>query len=261
MPLLLRIAAIAAGIVLLLLAAVAIIVSTMDMRALLSPIEAELERATGRDVTLGSKVDLDLSLTPTREVTDFSMSNAPWGTSREMIRAKRVEAQVELQPQHSRRVDLVRVTKIEPVILLETDAQGQGNWTFGKPAAPSKPSDPVADSAAAFGLGEFAVERGDVRYRDGRSGEVTQVRIERLYVRARDPNKAIVAEFKGAVGDVPLALEGTFGPLAALRAQQWPWPVSVKGDVAGRKTEVTAKLRPTPDGTEANELTVAVGNA
>lgn len=257
----LRIAAIAAGIVLLLLAAVAIIVSTMDLRTLLSPIEVELERATGRDVTLGSKVDLDLSLTPTLELTDFSMGNAPWGTSKEMIRAKRVEAQVALLPLLSRRVDLVRFTMIEPVILLETDAQGQGNWAFGKPGAKPKPSDPVTDSAGAFGLGEFAIERGDVRYRDGRSGEVTQVRIERLYVRARDPNKAIVAEFKGTIGEVPLALEGTFGPLAALRAQQWPWPVSVKGDVAGRKTEVTTKVRQSPDGIEASELTVVVGNA
>jgi len=261
MALPLRIAAIVAGIVLLLLAAVAIVASTMDLRTLLAPIEAQLEQATGRDVTLGTQADLDLSLTPTLKLTDFAMGNASWGTSKEMIRAKHVEAQVALLPLLSRRVDLVRFTLIEPVILLETDPKGQGNWVFGKSPTPSKPSDPVADSAAAFGLGEFAVERGDVRYRDGRTGEVTQVRIERLYVRARDPNKAVVAEFKGTIGEVPLTLEGTFGPLAALRAQQWPWPVSVKGDVAGRKTEVTTKLRQSPDGIEASELNLAIGSA
>jgi uncharacterized protein involved in outer membrane biogenesis len=261
MPPLLRITVIIVGIVALLLAAVAIVVSTMDLRTLLSPIETQLEQATGRDITLGTTVDLDLSLTPTLELTDFALGNAPWGTAKEMIRAKRVEAQVALLPLLSRRVDLVRLTLIEPVIVLETDAQGQGNWAFGKASSPSKPSDPIADSAAAFGLGEFALERGDVRFRDGRSGETTQIRIDRLYVRARDPNKAIVAEFKGTVGDVPLAIEGTFGPLAALRAQQWPWPVSVKGDVAGRKTEVTTKLRQTPDGIEAGELMLAVGTA
>ena len=261
MPLLLRIAVVVAGVVLLLFATVAIVVSTMDLRTLLSPIETQLERATGRDVDLGSQVDLDLSLTPTLKLTDFAIGNAPWGTSREMIRAKHVEAQVALLPLLSRRVDVVRFTMIEPVIVLETDAQGQGNWSFGRGTSPAKPSDPVADSAAAFGLGEFAVERGDVRYRDGRSGEVTQIRVDRLYIRARDPGKAIVAEFKGTIGDVPLTLEGTFGPLAALRAQQWPWPVSVKGEVAGRKTELSTKVRQSPDGIEASDLTVVVGNA
>ena len=261
MPLLLRIAAIVVGVVLLLLATVAIVVSTMDLRTLLSPLKTQLEQATGRSVDLGSQVELDLSLTPTLKLNDFAMGNAPWGTSKEMIRAKRVEAQVALMPLLSRRLDLVRFTMIEPVILLETDAQGQGNWAFGKPSSAAKPSDPVSDSAAAFGLGEFAVEQGDVRYRDGRSGEITRVRIERLYIRARDPGKAIVAEFKGSVGDVPLALEGTFGPLAALRAQQWPWPVSVKGDVAGRQTELTTKVRQSPEGIQASELALVIGGA
>jgi uncharacterized protein involved in outer membrane biogenesis len=261
MRLLLKIVAGVAGLLLLLLGAVAVVVATMDTRTLLVPIEAELERATGRDVTLGTEARIDLSLTPTLQLTDVAVGNAPWGSAKEMIRAKRLEAQVALLPLLSRRVDLVRFTLVEPTILLETDSQGRGNWTFGdSPAAPSKPADPVADAAGAFGLGEFAIERGDVRWRDGRTGEVTQIRIERLYLRARDPGKPVVAEFRGSVAEVPLVLEGHFGPLAALRAKQWPWPLSVKGEVAGRKTEVTTKVREVPDGLEASELVIAVGN-
>ena len=261
MPLLLRIAAIVVGVVVLLLAAAAIIVSTMDLRTLLSPLEAQIEQATGREVTLGSQVKLDLSLTPTLELTDFAMGNAAWGSAKEMVRAKRVEAKVALLPLLSRRVDLVRFTLVEPSILLETDAQGRGNWAFGDASPASGPSDPVTDGAAAFALGEFAIERGVVRWRDGRSGEVTPIRIELLHVRARDPQKPIVAQFKGAVRDTPVSLEGSFGTLAALRAQQWPWPVSVKGEVAGRKAEVSTKVRPTADGVEASELELAIGNA
>src|SRR5688572_12132427 len=228
MRLLIKIVAGVAVLLLLLLGAVAVIVATMDMRTLLAPIEAQLERATGRDVTLGSDARIDLSLTPTLQLTDVTLGNAPWGSAKEMIRAKRLEAQVALMPLLSRRVDLVRFTLVEPTILLETDSQGRGNWMFGdSPAAPSKPADPVADAAGAFGLGEFAVEKGDVRWRDGRTGEVTQIRIERLYLRARDPGKPVVGEFRGSIAEVPLVLEGHFGPLVALRAKQWPWPVSV----------------------------------
>ena len=262
MRLLLKIVAGVAVLFVLLLGAVAIIVATMDTRTLLAPIEAQLERATGRDVSLGTQARIDLSLTPTLVLTDVTLGNAKWGSAKEMIRAKRVEAQLALLPLLSRRVDLVRFTLVEPTILLETDSQGRGNWTFGEPpAAPGKPADPVADAAGAFGLGEFAVEKGDVRWRDGRTGEITAIRIERLYLRARDPGKPVVAEFSGSVGDVPLVLEGHFGPLAALRAKQWPWPVSVKGEVGGRKTEVTTKVRETQEGLEASDLVLVVGNA
>ena len=261
MRLLIKVLAGVVVLVVLLLGAVAIIVATMDTRTLLAPIEAQLERATGRDVSLGTQARIDLSLTPTLVLTDVTLGNAKWGSAKEMVRAKRVEAQLALLPLLSRRVDLVRFTLVEPTILLETDSQGRGNWTFGEPpAASAKPADPVADAAGAFGLGEFAVEKGDVRWRDGRTGEVTPIRIERLYLRARDPGKPVVAEFSGSVGDVPLVLEGHFGPLAALRAKQWPWPVSVKGEVAGRKTEVTTKVRETQQGLEASDLVLVVGN-
>jgi uncharacterized protein involved in outer membrane biogenesis len=262
MRLLIKVVAGVAVLLLLLLGAVAIIVATMDTRTLLAPIEAQLERATGREVNLGTHARIDLSLTPTLELTDVTIGNASWGSEKEMIRAKRLEAQVALLPLLSRRVDLVRFTLIEPTILLETDRQGRGNWTFSDaPATPGKPADPVADAAGAFGLGEFAVEKGDVRWRDGRTGEVTPIRIERLYLRGRDPEKPIVAEFRGSIAEVPLVLEGHFGPLAALRAKQWPWPVSVKGEVAGRKTEVTTKVREAQDGLEATDLVILVGNS
>ncbi len=262
MRLLIKIIAGVALLLSLLLGTLAIIVATMDTRTLLAPIEAQLKRATGREVSLGPQAKIALSLTPTLELTDVSLGNAAWGSAKEMLRAKRVEVQVALLPLLSRRVDLIRFTLIEPTILLETDSQGRGNWRFGdSAAAASRPADPLADAAGAFGLGEFAIEKGDVRWRDGRTGTVTPIRVDRLTLRARDPGKPVVAQFSGSIGEVPLALEGHFGPLAALRAKQWPWPVSVKGEVAGRKTEITTKIRETTEGIEASELLLIVGSS
>ena len=103
------------------------------------------------------------------------------------------QAQVALLPLLSRRVDILRFTLVEPQILLETDARGRGNWAFGEPAkTPQGPSDPLGDAAGAFGLGEFAVDNGSLTWRDGRTQETTSVRIDRLYLRARDPQKLAV---------------------------------------------------------------------
>ncbi|HEX4885429.1 MAG TPA: AsmA family protein [Casimicrobiaceae bacterium] len=252
------------GIVALLLVLVigaAAVVATIDKRSLLAPLEAQLEKATGRELTIGAEPRIDLSLTPTLVLEDVALSNAPWASAKQMVRAKRIEAQVALIPLLSRRLDLQRFTLVEPVVALETNRDGAANWTFGEAAAaPASPGTGAAQAAGgAFALGEVLVERGDVTLRDGRTGTVTPIRIERLYVRARDPGQPLVAQFKGEVAQVPLNLEGTLGPLGALRAGQWPWPVSVKGEVAGRRAEVATKVQAVPDGFEARELDATFG--
>jgi uncharacterized protein involved in outer membrane biogenesis len=248
-----------AAVLVLLVAAVAIIVATIDTRTLLTPLEAQLEQATGRDIAVNGNARITPSLTPTLVLEDVTIGNASWGSAKEMLRAKRVEAQVALLPLLSRRVDIVRFTLVEPSILLETDKAGRGNWTFGETTARTPPSDPVADAGGAFALGEFAVEKGELRWRDGRTGAVTPIRIDKLYLRGREPGKPVVAEFAGTIDGVPLALEGHFGPLEALRAKQSPWPVSLKGEVAGQKAKVETKLREAKDGIEASDLALDFG--
>lgn len=239
----------------------AVVIATIDKRALLAPLEARLEKATGREVTVGGEPRIDLSLTPTLVLEDVAIANAPWGSAKEMLRAKRVEAQVALLPLLSRRIELMRFTLVEPGILLETDRSGAGNWSFGAsaaaPAAPAAPADVTA--ASAFALGEFVIERGEVRYRDGRTGEATPIVVERLYVRGRDPQQPLVAQFRGRVADLPVDVEGTFGPLAALQAGRWPWPVSLEGEVAGRRTGVQAKVRPDAGGIAAGDVVLVRG--
>ncbi|MCL4762147.1 MAG: AsmA family protein, partial [Burkholderiales bacterium] len=236
----------------------AVVIATIDKRALLAPLEARLEKATGREVTVGGEPRIDLSLTPTLVLEDVAIANAPWGSAKEMLRAKRVEAQVALLPLLSRRIELMRFTLVEPSILLETDRSGAGNWSFGTPAAaPAAPAD--ATAASAFALGEVVIERGEVRYRDGRTGEATPIVVERLYVRGRDPQQPLVAQFRGRVANLPVDVEGTFGPLAALQAGRWPWPVSLEGEVAGRRTGVQAKVRPDAGGIAAGDVVLARG--
>ena len=237
------------------------VVATIDKRELLAPLTSRLEQATGRKLTLGAEPRIDISLTPTLVLEDVTFANVPWGSRPEMLRAKRIEAQVALLPLLSRTVDIRRFTLVEPTVLLETDASGTPNWVFvPTPGGPSA-SAGAGTAAGALAVGELVIERGVVDYREGRTGTVTPIRIERFYVRGRDPASPLVAQFKGSVDAVPLDVEGAFGPLAALRAGQWPWPVSLKGEVAGRKAEVQGKLRAAPDLVEVQELVIVTGES
>ncbi len=98
-------------------------------------------------------------------------------------------------------------------------------------------------------------------YRDDASGNVTRIVIDRFSAQARTPTSPINAEFKGSVDDVPISLTGNLGPLDALLARRSPFPVTVEGQVAGRKTSLGAKLQFAPDTTKLEDLGVGIGSS
>jgi hypothetical protein len=162
-----------------------------------------------------------------------------------LLTAERLELEVRLLPLLARRFELVELRLVGPVIALESDGKGQRNWESGA-SAPKTPAGPVATEAgtpAAFAAGNFSVTNGALTYRDGASGAVTRVSIERLSLRARDSRSAIAAEFRGKVDAVAVAVEGSLGPLQDLLEQRWPYPVTLQGDVAGRNAALTTKIR------------------
>jgi len=177
----------AGGLVALLGIAVAIAVATVDVRTFVAPVQARVKADTGRDLTFGGPLELKLSLEPRLVASDVSFGNAPWGQAPQMIRAKRLEVQVALLPLLSRRFQVVELALIEPVIALETDAQGHGNWDVGGQATATAPTPSAAEvaGAGAVAFANVAIEGGTLTYRDGVTGKVTNVTIDRLVVHSR----------------------------------------------------------------------------
>ncbi|MFC7609423.1 AsmA family protein [Teichococcus aestuarii] len=99
---------------------------------------AAVEQATGRALTLSGPVGIKLSLVPTVTLEGVALANAPGGSRAEMLTASRVEARLALLPLLSRRIAFERLTLIEPDLLLEVDAEGQGNWRLSPPPRPPR---------------------------------------------------------------------------------------------------------------------------
>ena len=94
---------------------------------------------------------------------EVAFENAPWSKTRQMLTAKRVEVQIALLPLLSRRFEVIEFVLIEPVITLETDAGGRGNWEFATAtAAAAPPGAPASTSATAtaIGIGNFEIRQG-----------------------------------------------------------------------------------------------------
>jgi uncharacterized protein involved in outer membrane biogenesis len=255
-----RILAAFGGLLVLLIIAVAIAVRTIDLKDFIAPIQKRVKDATGRDLVIRGGIDFKLSLEPQLLIDDVSLSNAEWGKSAQMLTAKRVEAQVKLLPLLQRRFEIVRFKLIDPVIALETDVAGKGNWEFsGASQGGAEPS--PTGGVNAFAIGDLAVDHGTATYRDGESGKVTNVTIDALSLHARDAESPVSARFRGTIGEIAVALEGDVGPLQALAQRRWPYPVSLKGEVNGQAASVATKLRVEGHTVKFDELQVGTGNS
>jgi uncharacterized protein involved in outer membrane biogenesis len=250
---------VAGGLVALLLIGVAIAVATLDPNRLVEPIAARVKAQTGRTLAVHGPVEFKVSLEPKVVLPGVTFENAPWSKTPDMLSAKRIEAQIALLPLLSRRFDVVQFTLVEPVITLETDAKGRGNWELG-PAAPgaAAPAGPDA-AAAAFGIGNLEIRDGTLTYRNGATGKVTRAAIERMTLRARDIQAPVAVDFRGRVDDVPIALSGDLGAPDKWLRQQWPYPIALEGDVDGRPTKAAAKIARAGTTTSIDDLDVTYG--
>ena len=255
-----RILAAIGGLLVLLIVAVAIAVRTIDVNDFIAPIQKRVKDATGRDLVIRGGIDFKLSLEPELLIDDVTLGNAEWGKSAQMLTAKRVEAQVKLLPLLQRRFEIVRFKLIDPVIALETDAGGKGNWEFSSAGSGGGSPSPT-EGFNAFAIGDLAIDHGTISFRDGESGKTTNIAIESLSLHARDAQSPVSARFRGTVGDIAVAMEGDLGPLQALAQRRWPYPVSLKGEVNGQSASVTTKMRVEGHTVNFDELQVGTGHS
>ncbi len=195
----------------------------------------QVRRATGRELTVAGPVTLAWSFSPTLALNDVSLSNPPGFAQPRMAHAERIEARVGLAGLFSQRIAIDRLRLVAPIVRLERDASGRGNWVFTPPAAP-----PAAAPASPAGSGpRFQLSLGAVEITDASIawGAQTLVAPRLDY----DPTSHAVSGTLAANG-TSLALSGTAGPFDAA-----PYPIDVRlaggGAEAGlRGTSASATL-------------------
>jgi uncharacterized protein involved in outer membrane biogenesis len=249
----------AAGLVALVLIGVAIAVATIDPNRFVAPLAARVKAQTGRTLTVEGPVEFKLSLQPKIVLPGVAFENAAWSKPREMITAKRIEAQIALLPLLSRRFEVIEFTLIEPVITLETDANGRGNWEFASATAPDVTGVSASGGATAIGIGNFEIRQGTLTYRNGATGKSTLATIERMTMHARDMSAPVAVDFRGRIDDVAVALNGDLGPPEQWLAQKWPYPLALKGQVDGTDVKLTTKLAKAGTTTTYDDIAVSFG--
>ncbi len=239
------------------------VLTSLDFDDLRGVIEAQAKAATGRSLGISGPMDLEVSLSPTLTIENVTFGNAEWGTWPELFSARRLEVEVELLPLLSGVILVRRLVAVEPVVLLETNAQGQGNWVI------------EGSGTDTGGPGTIpAFHRIDIRdgraiYRDGRSGREFLVSLRSLNARAETPASPSHVSLEGVYNGIGLVAEGTLGSRdELLSGERFPLDLMIeagetslkaKGSIGNLAAAEGVDLRVDFSGTRLSDLGALVG--
>jgi uncharacterized protein involved in outer membrane biogenesis len=211
----------------------AVFVMSFDFNQYKGLIARQVERATGRTLTIKGDIELALSLTPTLVADDLSLANMPGGSRPEMVTLKRLEVKLQLLPLLSNQVRIDRLILDGADILLETDKGGQGNWAFNPPDVSSAP----AASGSVPPLPEISlvqIRNSRVTYREGTSWRSLDIQTLDAETKGGRVELALAA----TIGKVPVTVKGSLGA-PQLLAGRAPYPFDLL--VTTGATSATAK--------------------
>lgn len=219
--------ALAGGLIALLVAAVIIIPTFIDVESYRPKIEQKVSEATGRPFSLGQ--DFDVSVFPWAGVSfnDLKMGNPEQFGSGEFVKVKSFEARVKLLPLLSKKIEIDKFVLDGPEIELVKLEDGAVNWRFAREgeqapdetSAAKKGSGSDQESAgsglqlASLEVDEFAVTNGTVIYIDKTSGQTRK--IEGITFRLTDLSldRPVNLFFQALVEGKAITVEGSVGPI------------------------------------------------
>lgn len=133
-----------------------------------------VKTATGRDLSIQGKLSVSAFPSLGVQVGNVALANPPGYTSKDLIRLGAVDVRLKLLPLLGGKVEIDSFVLVDPVITLETDRQGRGNWVFDAPAGDkaAKPGDKAAAAPSSASSGPADIRLGDVRVTGGRLTQI-----------------------------------------------------------------------------------------
>src|SRR5262245_27016663 len=221
-----------AGLVVVVVGGAAIAIYSIDFNAYRATVADQVKQATGRDLKIAGDLKVGISLTPTVAVDDVTFANASWGSRPQMATVKRFEAEMELLPLISGDIRVKRIVLKGADILLETDAKGQGNWSFGQAGATQPATTPSGGSGKLPVVNKILFEDVTITYKNGVTKKTQTVALQKFSAESPDAASPIALEIVANLNGNPVSATGTVGALSAILANQ-PLPVDLKGQGGG----------------------------
>ncbi|MBW2604209.1 MAG: AsmA family protein [Deltaproteobacteria bacterium] len=235
-----------AGIILACFLVIIVVVSTYDYNKFKPMITGIAKKYTGRKLTIAGDIKVKISLSPTLEANQVSFQNAPWSAYPEMIRAKRIEVQLALIPLIQGKIDVKRLTLINPDVMMEINTSGKTNLEFDFPEQRKVETAPVKQDekeTALFDFNEILIKDGKLTVKNHQKNKTFVLTIDRGVEKSADFMGDADIELKGSFNDIPFNVSGKIGSLAGIADPDVSYPVDLKADVAKIKFSISGKIQ------------------
>ena len=279
-------AAVLAGLVLAVIAAVLIVPGIIDwnertpeiVRLVKDKIVKLVKDNTGRHLELRGDISVSVLPMPTLRVDDVRIANVEGAASADMVALKSLDVRVALLPLLGGNIRVESVRLEEPVIDIQVFADGRTNLVFSPPeaAAPapgntgSRPAGPPPGPAAppSVVVDDFVIEKGTVIFRDESSGRTERIRNINGRLNAASLTGPLETTGSLIAHGIPLSYKISLG--AIIQGRTVPFSADVRilpgdvrtrmsGTLAGLPTEPRFKGRITVDGANLTGFLAALG--
>ena len=221
------VAIVGGGVVVVLVVALLVIPTFVDLQTYKPMIEARVSAATGRPFALGG--DLKLSLFPWAglSLSDLRLGNPPGFTEKDLLTVDSFDLRVKLLPLIFRDIQVERFVLKGPRLVLERLKDGRDNWkgigAVDRGAAPAKAEEkPAAASGGdrlpitSLMVGELAVSGGSLVWIDHSGPKRREVTDFNLNLSDVSLDKPIGVLLSALLDGKPLSLEGRVGPVGPI---------------------------------------------
>ncbi len=219
-------------------------VLNLDLNDYKKQIESAAYDATGRTLILEGDVSLTWSLIPTLSIKQARFANAGWGMQDDMVSFGELELRLALYPLFQRDIEITKVSLSQPVIVIETNEQGVGNWVLEQQDKPESTEPESENEEAAIQsaiIHHVSIEDATIIYKDGVTEEVKRVEVDELTVDMANLVSPFSLVIEALVDDMPVSLAGDIGGLQALMDNNTA-TVELEGEVAGISLAITGDI-------------------
>ena len=223
-----------------LIATIYVILLNLDFNRYKPQIAQLVFDATGRKLTIAGNLDVAVGLRPTLVAETVGLQNAGWGSRPDLIRVKRLEAQLAFLPLIWGKLDFAHLVLIEPEVIVEFDSRGTSNFDFD---TSSEEKTPEKIPVPPLIFSNILIENGNFIFQDQQSDISFSVRIDSLEGQIEGFDKPLHLNFKGAFDEIPLALEGTVGPIWAWVEPGYRLPANLTASTGGATATIMGELR------------------
>jgi len=165
------------GLVVVLIAAAIVIPLFIPVDKYKAEITERTRDATGRDLVIDGPISLSLFPSIALSAEDVRFSNRPGGRAENMATLDRLRVSVKLLPLLTGALEIDGFELVNPVIALEVDRNGTGNWVMGDAGAETQAAPESGGGAGGMdflnglSLSDITLENGRISYWDAATNE------------------------------------------------------------------------------------------